>query len=532
MVQSYYKVDGKALGEKNPKLLQDDYVKFLRFAQWKIHKAGEGIVGMITNHGYLDNATFRGMRYSIMKTFNEIYILNLHGNSLKKETTPYGGKDENVFDIRQGVAIALFIKLEGKSGCQVYYTDLYGLRKEKYHWLANSDMVDARYQEIKPKSPWYFFIHRKTEKIKYYLNWPKINDIFPVNVSGIKTHRDNFVIGFSEKEIKNRMLQFRNLSLHDDLIINAFKLKDTADWKLPNARKDLANDDNWDTYYQKILYRPFDVRNIYYTRKMIDRGREIIMRHMLQKNLSICFMRQFAGNISYSHFIVSEYMVDNRTFFSSKGIIQQAPLYLYADIETLNLFSSQQSAKEPNIAPQIFKMLGKAYGRKPTPEEILYYINAVFYSNIYRDKFAEYLKIDFPRVPFTKDKRLFKKLAKYGKRLAYLHLMQSPELDSPVAKFQGVGDKRVEKIKYDKDGKCVYINKDQYFEGLTENIWQYYIGGYQVCDKWLKDRKDKVLSLDDIKHYCKIATAIKHTINIQKSIDEIYNKAEKEVIGF
>jgi predicted helicase len=177
-------------------------------------------------------------------------------------------------------------------------------------------------------------------------------------------------------------------------------------------------------------------------------------------------------------------------------------------------------------------MLGKAYGRKPTPEEILYYINAVFYSNIYRDKFAEYLKIDFPRVPFTKDKRLFKKLAVYGKRLADLHLMQSPELDFPVAKFQRTGDKRVDKIKYDKKAERVYINKDQYFEGIPGNIYQYQIGGYQVCNKWLKDRKGKILSLNDIKHYCKIATAIKHTINIQKSIDKIYNEAEKEIIGF
>ncbi|MFH0812749.1 MAG: type ISP restriction/modification enzyme, partial [Pseudomonadota bacterium] len=196
----------------------------------------------------------------------------------------------------------------------------------------------------------------------------------------------------------------------------------------------------------------------------------------------------------------------------------------------------------PNISGKIFSALSETYKTKPSPEDIFYYIYAVFYSNTYRAKYAEFLKTDFPRVPFTKDKSLFRKLAEYGKRLADLHLMQSPELDSPVIKFQGTGDlsacghaqagKRVDKIKYDKEGKRVYINNDQYFEGLEENTWQYRIGGYQVCDKWLKDRKGNVLSLDDIKHYCKVATAIEHTINIQKSIDEIYDEVEKDLISF
>jgi predicted helicase len=210
------------------------------------------------------------------------------------------------------------------------------------------------------------------------------------------------------------------------------------------------------------------------------------------------------------------------------------PLYLYPDPDQKDLFSHLEESKvrKPNISEKIFSVLSETYKTKPKPEDIFHYIYAVFYSNTYRTKYAEFLKTDFPRVPFTKDKRLFKKLAKYGKRLADLHLMQSPELNSPVAKFQGTGDKRVDKIKYDKKGERVYINNDQYFEGLEENVCQYQIGGYQVCNKWLKDRKGKVLSLDDIKHYCKVATAIERTINIQKSIDEVYNEAEKELIGF
>ena len=236
-----------------------------------------------------------------------------------------------------------------------------------------------------------------------------------------------------------------------------------------------------------------------------------------------------------NYVFVSNHLISDGVIRSdSKGGESLFPLYFYPDPDQKDLFSNLEESKgrKPNISKKIFSALSETYKTKPNPEDIFYYIYAVFYSNIYRTKYAEFLKTDFPRVPFTKDKRLFKKLAEYGKRLADLHLMQSPELDSPVAKFQGTGDKRVDKIKYDKKNERVYINKDQYFEGIPENIWQYQIGGYQVCNKWLKDRKGKVLSLDDIKHYCKVATAIKHTINIQKSIDKIYNEAEKKLIGF
>ena len=237
--QSYYKVDGQPLGEK--KLwLQDDYVKFLRFAQWKIQTSGYGIVGMITNHSYLDNPTFRGMRQSLMKTFDEIYILDLHGNSLKKETTPEGGKDENVFDIRQGVAIALFIKNKKAKEPKVFHLDKYGLRDEKYDWLDNNEFNEKNYHEIKPSSPWYFFIPRDISHIKQYLEWKRIDEIFPVNVTGIVTARDKFVIGFDKNEIRNRMIQFRNLSLPDEVLKDAYKLKDTRGWKLTKARKLLS----------------------------------------------------------------------------------------------------------------------------------------------------------------------------------------------------------------------------------------------------------------------------------------------------
>lgn len=530
--QSYYKVDGEPLGEK--KLwLQDDYVKFLRFAQWKIQKSGFGIVGMVTNHSYLDNPTFRGMRQSLMKTFDEIYILDLHGNSLKRETTPEGGKDENVFDIRQGVAIVLFVKNKEKKESFVYHADLYGLRQEKYDWLDQNVFNIENYEKIKPLSPWYFFIPRNTSHIQRYLKWKKINEIFPVNVTGIVTARDKFVIGFDKFEIKNRMLQFKNLALPDEIVKDTYKLRDTRGWKLSIARNKLSEDKNWDKYYQKILYRPFDIRFIYYTEIMVDWGRPKYMRHMLEDNIGLLFTRPSKPNYKFSALItkniIDQCVVGNKT--AGAGISYISPLYLYPDEKNKNLFNHARTKKESNIPPFIFEKLSECYKRKPTPEEILYYIYGIFYSNIYRETYTEFLKIDFPRVPFTSDYDLFIKMGKLGKELAALHLLKSSKLDSPIAKYQGSGDNdRIEKVIYKEDEQRIYINKEKYFEGVIPKVWNYHIGGYRVLHKYLKDRKDKMM--DNAPRYCRIVTALYKTIEIQKQIDKIYPEIEKNLVIF
>jgi len=528
--QSYYKVDGQPLGEK--KLwLQDDYVKFLRFAQWKIQTSGYGIVGMITNHSYLDNPTFRGMRQSLMKTFDEIYILDLHGNSMKKETTPDGGKDENVFDIRQGVAIALFIKNRKSKEPKVFHLDKYGLREEKYNWLDQTHFDKNNYLEIKPASPWYFFIPRNTSQIQQYLEWKRIDQIFTVNVTGIVTARDNLAIDFERHSLKNKIMMFRNKDLPDEIVREGLKLKDNYQWKLTEQRKQFQNVNDWEKYFTTILYRPFDIRYIYYQDNIVFRTRREVMRHMREENIALCFMRQFSGNIPYSHFLVTEYMVDNRTFFSSKGIIQQAPLYIYPDKNKNDLFNQHQTEKEPNIPQPLLEKLGSVYDQEPTPEDILSYIYGVFYSNIYRETYAEFLKIDFPRVPFTANYKLFKKLGASGKELIDLHLLKSPALNSPVAKYQGSSDNdRIDKVTYQEGEQRIYINKDKYFEGITPEVWHYQIGGYQVLYKYLKDRKGR--NMDDSPLYCRIITVLSKTIEIQKQIDEIYPEAEKELIQF
>jgi len=545
-IKVYYQVDGKPLVEKNPKWLQDDYVKFIRFAQWKIDKEGEGILGFITNHGYLDNPTFRGMRQSLMNSFNEIYVLDLHGNCLKKEKCPDGSKDENVFDIQQGVTIALFIKTKGeKKECQVYHSEIWGLRDKKYNWLMENDIKTTNWQELSPKSEFHFFIRRDERFLELYEKYPKITDIFPLNSVGIVTARDKLTIKWTPEEVWTTVLNFSKIDSESARL--AYNLgKDARDWKVALAQKDLIDSGLDKKRIAPILYRPFDIRYTYYTGK--SRGfhcmpRSEVMRHMLEgENLGLISVRQVAEGV-FNHVLISENIIESRITLSNKGIAYFFPLYLYTAKEQKSKRSGVvmmvfeppaqygKADKIPNIAPEIVEILTKSYKKTPSPEEILHYIYGIFYSNVYRTKYAEFLKIDFPRIPFTKEYKLFSNIAEYGERLVDLHLLKSAEIDPPIAKFQGEGDNKIVQLKYNEEGK-VYINEIQYFEGITKEVWQYQIGGYHVCDKWLKDRKGRSLLLDDIKHYCKIVTSLQKTIEIQKAIDNIYPDLEKEIIEF
>ncbi len=298
---------------------------------------------------------------------------------------------------------------------------------------------------------------------------------------------------------------------------------------MPQARRELADDPNWDSYYQKILYRPFDVRTIYYTPTMVDWGRPEVMRHMLKENIALITARSNKSS-EMNHFFVTTNLMEAKC---GERTTQSAifPLYLYPDKKKTELFSEQRLEKEPNIAPVIFKTLENVYSKKLSPEDILYYIYAVFYSNIYREKYAEFLKIDFPRVPFTKDYELFKKMGVFGEKLVNLHLLKSDDLNPPIARYQGKGDNDfVKKIEYDESEGIIRINEEKYFEGITPEVWNYHIGGYQVLNKYLKDRKGR--SLDDPILFCKIATAISKTIEIQKEIDKLYPQVEKDLIEF
>ena len=533
----YYKiVDGGWFGERKH-WLNDDYVKFIRFAQWKIDLAGEGILGFITNHSYLDNPTFRGMRQSLMNSFDEIYILNLHGNSLKKEKCPDGSKDGNVFDIKQGVAIAIFIKhrpepAKEKKGekeeSKVYHSEIWGLREKKNGWLLENDIKTTNWKKLIPTSPYYFFVPREEKGRENYERYWKISDIFLVNVTGIVTARDHFVIDFDKEPLKARVMTFRNKDLPDEIVKEGLKLRENYMWRVSKAREDLIATDSWEEYFTKILYRPFDIRHIYFHDSVVWRTRKEVMRHMMQDNLGLITPKQFKEEPGA---FVTDTIMGHKTV-SAYDINYLFPLYLYPDTDKKDLFSHKKESegRQPNINLEFLKTFYEVYKKEPTLEEIFNYVYAVLYSTIYRTKYAEFLKTDFPRIPFTRDYKLFDKVEKQGKTLVDLHLLKSSELDQPIVKFQGKGDNKVEKVKC-QQGR-VFINNGQYFEGISPEVWQYQIGGYQVCDKWLKDRKGRILSLDDIRHYCKVVTAIKNTIEIQKEIDNLYPEIEKGTIEF
>ncbi len=527
-IKAYYTVDGKPLGEKNPKWLQDDYVKFIRFAQWKINEAGEGILGFITNHSYLDNPTFRGMRQSLMESFNEIHLLDLHGNSLKKERCPDGSKDENVFDIRQGVVIALFIKKKDEEGVKVFHTDLWGLREDKYGWLLENDVKTTEWEKLNPHSEFYLFIPRDEALLEEYEKYWKVTDIFPVYSAGIATARDKFVFDFEKETLKKRIEMFRNLSLSDDIISQKFGLKDKKGWSLRKVRENLKNDVNWENKFSRCLYRPFDIRWLYYHDALIERPRKEVMHHMMEENLGLIVSRSVRG-APWRDAQVTNVMIEFGVMATRPGNTAPLfPLYLYPDPNQKKIMG-HSPRKEPNIKPELIKSLTETYGKEPTPEEIFYYIYGVLYSNTYRTKYAEFLKIDFPRVPFTGDYELFNRMGECGRRLVDLHLMRSSELDYPIAKFQGIGDNVVEKVRYVEEGGRIYINKIQYFEGVEKEVWEYQIGGYQVLDKWLKSHKGRELTLEDIKHYCRVVTALKKTIEVQMKVDEIYEGVENVI---
>jgi hypothetical protein len=517
--QSYYTVDGKPLNEKNPKWLQDDYVKFLRFAQWKIHKAGKGIVGMITNHGYLDNPTFRGMRQSLMHTFDEIYVLDLHGNTKKKETSPDGSKDENVFDIQQGTAIILMVKGIDTNEKKVSHHELFGLRQFKYDWLDSNQFQAKTYKELSPTSPFYLF-HPEATGNEHYLLWKSLPEVFPVNSVGIVTARDGLTIQDTPNQVRKTTHHFA--SLDPETARAAYQLgKDARDWKVGYAQKDLKDSGLNDENIKPILYRPFDTRYTYYTGK--SRGfhcmpRYEVMRHMLEENVGMVIGRQglaVGDNQLWNLVTISQSIIDFNLFYRGGGLI--APLYIYPDEHKDDIFAS--SDREFNISKELLDRFSKLWPQFQ-PEQLFYYVYAILHSKQYRERFAQYLRMDFPRIPFTEDYELFKKLADFGKELADIHLLMSPRSSPPRARYQGNGSNDlVEFIQYHEDKSIVQINPEKHFEGITPELWNYHIGGYQVLHKYLKDRKGN--NLADPIHYCRMVTALALTIEIQARIDQI-----------
>ncbi len=416
MREAYYEVDGEPLGERNPKWLQDDYVKFIRFGQWRIEQTGYGILAYISNHGYLDNPTFRGMRQSLLKSFDDIHILDLHGNSKKQETAPDGGKDENVFDIQQGVAIGLFVKQpEPEQARVIRKGDLFGRRKGtggKYERLSALDVGNTEWADIQPATPFYLFGPRDVSLAAEYEQGWKINDAMPVNSAGIVTARDDLTIGWTAKELQQRVEEFASLT--EEEARERFSLgEDARDWKVSLAQEDVRAHDAIAEMIDPILYRPFDRRFIYYTgetRGFICMPRTKVMQHMLtNRNLALVTVRQVAEGI-FDHALCTRFLTDNRLTRSNKGICYHFPLYIQEEDgskswdhkpRTLPNFAPEFAEEFDRRFPPYRRKMGKrtVEGERVSERDIFNYIYAVFHSPTYRQRYAKFLKMDFPRDP-------------------------------------------------------------------------------------------------------------------------------------
>lgn len=496
----------KNLNEKKINL-DDDYIKFIRYSEHYIERTGYGIVAMITNNSFLDGVTHRQMRKHLLETFDSIYIYDLHGSTKKKETAPDGSKDENVFDIQQGVSISIFVKTQAKSKklANVYHVDSYGLRKDKYDRLENKNLKTTGFSKVEYEEPYYFFIPKDFNLEAEYKKGFSITDIFIEYNSGIQSKRDGVTISFSQDEANDILSNF--LSLEAEEIRSRYNLPaDGRDWTVAWAKEDLEKNN---PRLLPINYRPLDSRFTHYTGKskgFIAYPREKTMQHLLaQSDPMMLFCRQLSIQ-NYAHVFCCKEITDlNSVSINSKEQTYCAPLYLH---------DSLLKEKRENLNQKILSKLPKS-----SPEEIFDYIYAVLHSSAYRERYAEFLKIDFPRIPYPKDAKIFHLLAEKGAALRSLHLMESPVLDKPITTYPVDGDHEVIKPRF--EGSKVWINVTQYFGNVLERAWNFYIGGYQPAQKWLKDRKGRNLTIDDIRHYQRIIVALTETDKIMKEIDKI-----------
>ena len=529
LIEDYKTIDGQSLGERNYQGLQGDYVKFVRWGQWRIDKNGEGVLGYIVNNGFLDGILFRGMRHSLMQSFNVIYHLNLHGNTRVGEELPEGQSDENVFDIQQGVSILLCAKERNNPApAKVYYADVWGNRVEKYRALSAIDVQSTEWQELHPTAPLYLFVPHQTEHAAEYETGWRIDDIFQESSLGVVTARDKLTIHFTQEAVRQTVTDF--VSLPAETAREKYNLgRDRRDWQVRLAQADLRNHPDVEKHIAPIRYRPFDTRFTYYTgqsRGFHCRSRTAISTHLLAgENTALCVCRG-SGTAVWRHLSVTDKITD-AAHISNKGSPTHVfPLYLYPHSAELEL-STEHSV---NLKPDFLKALAEKLGVPRTaqtglpdgisPEAILAYIYAVLHSPTYRERYAEFLKYGFPRIPLPTDMAQFQKLAGFGHTLIDAHLGRH-ELPAAPSRFEGEGDSVVGRVQY-RDGH-VWINATQYFSDVQLAVWEFEVGAYQVCEKWLRDRRGEALSHADIRQYRQVLAAVAETLKVTKMIDEIWN---------
>lgn len=505
----------KDLNERNIQPLSDDYIKFIRLAQHYVERNGEGIVAYISNNSFIDGLIHRQMRSELMRVFDEIYILDLHGNTRKKETCPDGSKDENVFDIMQGVSINIFVKKTAKSKAPaiVRHFDLYGTREYKYKYLREHDFSNVEWNELSPQKPNLFFVPKNFEDQEEYDKGFKVDVLMKENACGIVSSRDNLLI----HNLENELLYIKNdfLILSEDAFRTKYNIKDSRDWTYRDAKEDIQRAE-----IIPITYRPFDNQYVFYTQKskgILSYPRYEIMRHMMQDNIALNICKQ-QSTFDFQHILASQYITDKCTISAqTKEAGYIFPLYLYPEEGSID------TSRRPNLDEKIWAQINTAIGKETSPEDIFDYIYGVLHSPHYREKYKEFLKVDFPRIPYPKNADEFEHFRSCGNALRELHLMHNvPE--SPV-RFEQKGSMMVDYLRWEwnkDDGYSgnIWINDTQFFESVPAEAWEFYIGGYQPAQKWLKDRKGRKLEYDDVEHYRKIIAVLMETARIMKTIDD------------
>jgi len=499
LMENYKKEPGgkEKLKERNPKWINDDYVKFLRYGQHFIEKNGSGILAFINPHGFLDNPTFRGMRWNLLKTYDKIYTIDLHGNSKKKETAPDGSIDINVFDIEQGVSINIFVKTGTKKNNELgklFHYDLFGKRDLKYDFLSENSLNTVPYQLLPNVAPNYYFTNKNFGEQSNYEKGFKVSELFTLYNAGIVTANDSILIDNEKDNLLNKTKSHYSIETKSELVY-------------------------------PISYRPFDNKFIYWDTSLIERSRTNLMKHFIfGKNIGLATIR-INKEKEYSSLFITKCLADAR--LSDRFLTSILPLYLYPET-TGQQTICQATERTPNLNTAIVKQIADELGlaftieRETTKEtfapiDILDYIYAVLHSPTYREKYKEFLKIDFPRVPYPKDKDTFWQLVKLGGEIRQIHLLESPTVEKYITQYPEDGDNVVIKPKYENDK--VYINDTQYFDNVPQVAWEFYIGGYQPAQKWLKDRKERKLEFDEILHYQKIIVALSETDRLMKKID-------------
>lgn len=488
--------------------LDDDYIKFIRLGQHYVEKNGSGILAYISNNSFIDGITHRQMRLTLMQVFDEIYILDLHGNSRKQEVAPDGSKDENVFDIMQGVSINIFIK----TGCKekgklanIYHQEMYGSREQKYATLNDATLSTVLWNELTPAEPYYFFVPKDFSVQGEYERGFKVDELMKVNVSGFQTKRDSLTIHYTKDSLYQVLRDFENLE--PTALKQKYDISDSRDWTVASAKEDVSCHRGT---IIPVLYRLFDVRYSYFSNKtkgFMAYPRFDLMKNFLKPNVGLCLVR-INRDFASTFFVTN--LVTDQTLLSPKDNDYVFPLYLYKE-------NMGVEERIPNLNPQIVQQIEQQLGEQVEPQEFFDYIYAVLHSPNYRERYKEFLKIDFPRIPCPTNAERYHALATLGTKLRKLHLMEGLPNQTGVT-FPAAGTLQVDQLRWEQNR--VYINSEQYFEGVPESAWTFYIGGYQPAQKWLKDRKGMTLSFEDVMHYQRIIYVLQQTEQIMQEIDK------------